>query len=133
MGMSHHIYESNLGMTPVSKSLINLYFLMTENKKNPFGKPKDPVQTIGVLGAGLMGSGIAQVSAQKAKMHVLLLDRMEAAAVKGLEGIRQDLDTKVKKRRMSGFDRDLILSRVFPLGEDSEPANVRMTTYHGFK
>lgn len=108
-----------LGMTSVSQSLVNLYFLMTENKKNKFGKPEHPVQTIGVLGAGLMGAGIAQVSAQKAKMNVLLKDREEQAAVKGLEGIRLDLETKVKRRRMSIFDRDLILSRVSPLGDDT--------------
>jgi enoyl-CoA hydratase/long-chain 3-hydroxyacyl-CoA dehydrogenase len=43
-------------------------------KKNRFGKPQHEVKTVAVLGAGLMGAGIAQVSAEKG-YKVLLKDR----------------------------------------------------------
>ena len=36
-----------LGMTPESKSLISIFFGQTEAKKNRFGKPDKPVETIG--------------------------------------------------------------------------------------
>jgi predicted NAD/FAD-dependent oxidoreductase len=47
---------------------------MNAVKKNRFGKPAHEVKTIAVLGAGLMGAGIAQVSAEKG-YTVLLKDR----------------------------------------------------------
>jgi enoyl-CoA hydratase/long-chain 3-hydroxyacyl-CoA dehydrogenase len=48
----------------------------TECKKNHVGKPERPVQNLTVLGAGLMGAGIVQVSTIKRtiKMITLLID-----------------------------------------------------------
>ena len=48
-------------MTPEYKGLISLFHGQTDCKKNRFGKPEKPVKTLAVLGAGLMGAGIAQV------------------------------------------------------------------------
>lgn len=50
-----------LGMSSESKALKGLFFGQTQCKKNRFGKPEKPAQKIAVLGAGLMGAGIAQV------------------------------------------------------------------------
>ena len=63
-----------LAMTNESKSLISIYFANTALKKNRFGEPKKRADHVGILGAGLMGAGIAQVSIQKAKSNVLLKD-----------------------------------------------------------
>ena len=48
--------------------------MQTDSKKNKFGAPDVKVNTVAVLGAGLMGAGIAEVSATKG-MRVLLKDR----------------------------------------------------------
>ena len=58
-----------------------LYDGMNAVKKNRFGEPAQPVNTVAVLGAGLMGAGIAQVSAEKG-LKVLLKDR-DAASLAG--------------------------------------------------
>ncbi len=50
-----------LGMTSESKALKSLFFGQTQCKKNRFGKPEKPTKKVAVLGAGLMGAGIAQV------------------------------------------------------------------------
>ena len=106
-----------LGMTPVAKNLMSIFFGQNELKKNRFGVPEKPVKTMAVLGAGLMGAGIAQVSASK-DIRVLLKDRTAAAASKGEDMIAKTLDDKVKKRRMTGYERDTIMSRVIPLSDE---------------
>ena len=62
-------------MTPESGALRGIFFGSTACKKNPFESAmKGKVETVGVLGAGLMGAGIAEVSAAKG-IRVLLKDR----------------------------------------------------------
>ncbi len=50
-----------LGMTPESKALVSLFHARTACKKNRFAPPSKPAQTVAVIGAGLMGAGIAEV------------------------------------------------------------------------
>ena len=49
------------------------------------------IQTVGVVGAGTMGSGIAQACAVKG-IRVILIDISQAAVDKGLAGISKSLD-----------------------------------------
>ncbi len=109
------------GATPESRALVNLFFGMTGAKKNPIELEVKPVQTIGVLGAGLMGSGIADVSINKGKYHVVLKDRSLEDAARGEKAVWDELQKKTKKRILSPFDRDQIFSRL--TGTDS---------YHAF-
>ena len=69
------------------------------------------VKTIGVVGAGQMGSGIAQVAAQ-AGYQVVLVDVAEAFLERGLGTIRRSLGKFLEKGRISQEDHDAALARI---------------------
>lgn len=100
-----------LAYSPQSKALTKLFFDMNSLKKNPLQAKVREIQQIAILGAGLMGSGIAQVSAQKG-LPVLLKDVSQQSVGRGLKGIWKDLSGRVKKRALTGFERDQIMSRI---------------------
>jgi 3-hydroxybutyryl-CoA dehydrogenase len=68
-------------------------------------------KTIAVIGAGLMGSGIAQVSAA-AGYQVVLRDVSDAATARGLAGITASYEKFVNKGRMERADADAALARI---------------------
>ncbi len=72
------------------------------------------MQTIGVIGAGQMGAGIAQVSAQ-AGYRVLLADVSLEAATKGKAGIAKALGRLVEKEKIAGEARDAALALIEPV------------------
>jgi 3-hydroxybutyryl-CoA dehydrogenase len=74
------------------------------------------MQTVGVIGAGQMGAGIAQVAAQ-AGYDVLLSDVSEERAVAGKAGIAKQLGRAVEKEKIAAADRDAALGRITPLGD----------------
>ena len=100
-----------LVVSPQSRELIQIFLSMTAMKKNPLKDRIRPVKKIGILGAGLMGAGIANVSSTNG-MEVLLKDISYDAVGQGEKVIWQDLDGKVKKRAMSPFQRDVTFSRI---------------------
>ncbi|MEL7833509.1 fatty acid oxidation complex subunit alpha FadJ [Fodinibius sp. Rm-B-1B1-1] len=110
-----------LAATPESNALVNLFFAMQGAKKNPDEEKAKDITKIGVLGAGLMGSGIADVSANN-DYRVLLKDQEIEPAAKGKKSIWESLDKKRKKRIISEFERDRIASHVTPTA-----------TYDGFE
>lgn len=69
------------------------------------------IQTIGVVGAGTMGNGIAQTCAA-AGIQVVMVDIQDAAVQKGLATIASSLDRLVKKEKIADADKTKILSRV---------------------
>ncbi|MEZ0495863.1 3-hydroxybutyryl-CoA dehydrogenase [Sphingomonas sp. IW22] len=69
------------------------------------------MQTVGVIGAGQMGAGIAQVSAQ-AGFHVMLSDVDKARAEQGKAGIAKQLARAVDKEKITAADRDAALDRI---------------------
>lgn len=69
------------------------------------------IKTIGIIGAGQMGHGIAQVAAQ-AGYTVLLSDISEDALTRGLAGIQKSLDKFVQKERLTAEARDAALGRI---------------------
>ncbi|WP_438311568.1 3-hydroxyacyl-CoA dehydrogenase family protein [Streptomyces sp. HUAS TT3] len=66
---------------------------------------------LAVIGAGLMGSGIAQVSAQ-AGWDVVLRDVTDAALARGTDGIKASYDKFVSKGRMTAEDAEAALARI---------------------
>jgi 3-hydroxybutyryl-CoA dehydrogenase len=68
-------------------------------------------QSIGVIGAGTMGSGIAQVSAL-AGLSVAMLDVDGNRVAKGRDAIAGSLERLVKKAKLSAADRDAALGRL---------------------
>lgn len=69
------------------------------------------IKTIGIIGAGQMGHGIAQVAAQ-AGYTVILSDISEDALHKGVAGIQKSLDKFVQKERLTSDERDASLGRI---------------------
>jgi 3-hydroxybutyryl-CoA dehydrogenase len=69
------------------------------------------IKLIGVVGAGQMGSGIAEV-ALTSGFNVLMRDVTPEAVEKGKKRISTDLDKRVQKGKMSSQDRDGILKRL---------------------
>jgi 3-hydroxybutyryl-CoA dehydrogenase len=71
------------------------------------------IRNIGVIGAGIMGSGIAQVAALSGR-DVLLVDISAAAIERGTAAIAGSLDRMVTKGRLAQADRDAALARIRP-------------------
>ncbi|MGJ4910220.1 3-hydroxybutyryl-CoA dehydrogenase [Bradyrhizobium sp. HKCCYLS2033] len=69
------------------------------------------IQTIGIIGAGTMGNGIAQVCAA-AGVPVVMVDISEQAVARGLATVGSSLDRLVKKEKMTAADKDKALSLI---------------------
>jgi 3-hydroxybutyryl-CoA dehydrogenase len=74
------------------------------------------IETIGVLGAGQMGGGIAQVAASNGK-KVILCDVDQARAEAGKAKIEKLLGRAVEKGKLAAADRDAALDRIQPVGD----------------
>jgi 3-hydroxybutyryl-CoA dehydrogenase len=66
------------------------------------------LQTIGVIGAGTMGSGIAQACAVVG-LSVTMIDVDEAAVARGRDAVSSSLDRLVKKEKLSAADKEAAL------------------------
>lgn len=69
------------------------------------------LERIGVIGAGTMGNGIAQVSAA-AGLQVIMIDVSDAAVQRGISAVGTSLDRLVKKEKLSAADRAATLGRI---------------------
>jgi 3-hydroxybutyryl-CoA dehydrogenase len=69
------------------------------------------IEVVGVIGAGTMGNGIAQVCAA-AGLQVVMTDISEAAVQRGLATVGSSLERLVKKEKMSTADREAALGRI---------------------
>jgi 3-hydroxybutyryl-CoA dehydrogenase len=69
------------------------------------------IHRVGVIGAGTMGSGIAQAGAV-AGLHVVMLDVAEAAVLRGEQAIAASLERLHKKDKLSAADKDAALARI---------------------
>ena len=76
---------------------------------------------IGVIGAGSMGAGVAQVAASAGHI-VLLFDTSQGAAEKGIERTTKGLDKLVQRERISAQQRDDLMARIKPVASLDELA-----------
>ncbi|CAF4906571.1 unnamed protein product, partial [Rotaria sp. Silwood1] len=102
---------ADLGMTTESKALISLFHGRTECKKNKYGKPEREVKNIAIVGAGLMGAGIAHVSIDKG-YNVILRDVTSKAVSRGYSQITKGYQDSVKRKRITNAQYDNILSNL---------------------
>ena len=87
-----------------SKNLIRLFEAMTALKKTPQGDEPAAVKRLGVLGAGLMGEGIAAVSLSLAP--VVLKDVSEEGLSRAAKSLRKGLDRRVRSGALTRLERD---------------------------
>lgn len=74
---------------------------------------KSTIETIGVIGSGTMGSGIAHVCARSG-YNVILFDSSQDALDRGLSAISKNLDREVAKNKLSMSDKSAAFSRILP-------------------
>ncbi|MFC5907958.1 3-hydroxyacyl-CoA dehydrogenase NAD-binding domain-containing protein [Streptacidiphilus monticola] len=120
---SEYMTELTTGQT--AKNMIGTFWFQLNEIKagrsRPQGPEARPVRRVAVLGAGMMGAGIAEVSAQ-AGIDVVLKDVDEAAARRGVEAVAARLDRRVAKGRLTAAKRDALLARITPTGSDADLA-----------
>ncbi len=101
---------SHLAATPQAQALMHVFFTRAATRRNGYAGQERTVSRIAVAGAGLMGGGIAQVSAG-AGLHVLLQDQTLELAARGRGRIHRELSRRIGKG-LSTFERDRIMERV---------------------
>ncbi|MEK9282960.1 MULTISPECIES: 3-hydroxybutyryl-CoA dehydrogenase [unclassified Bradyrhizobium] len=80
------------------------------------------IQTVGIIGAGTMGNGIAQVCAA-AGLDVVMVDISDAAVSRGIATVGGSLDRLVKKEKLSQADREATLKRITGTTDRAKLAN----------
>ncbi|ASM73141.1 MULTISPECIES: 3-hydroxyacyl-CoA dehydrogenase NAD-binding domain-containing protein [Roseobacteraceae] len=106
---------TNILMNPSSGAMIRSLFLNKEALEKGAVRPKDVpdqrVRKLGVLGAGMMGAGIALVSAQ-AGIEVVLIDRDQAAADKGKAYSASYMDKGIARKKATEEKKEALLSKI---------------------
>lgn len=104
---------AELSQTTHSKALIGLYHGQTLCKKNRFGTPEQPAKTVAVLGAGLMGAGICQVSISKG-LDCIMKDISGPGLSRGYDQIEGNLQKRVKRKAMTQDEKETTMARLMP-------------------
>ncbi len=97
-----------LSVSPVSRALVSVFFATQDIKKDA-GYPEDTaaadVRKLGVIGAGLMGAGIAGQAMEQGVL-VRLRDTSLGAVGRGFRHVRDLLDERVRKKSLTRIERD---------------------------
>jgi len=123
---AEHEGFGQLAATSESNALIGLFHGQNECKKNKFGKPAKPTKSIGILGAGLMGAGIAQVSIDKKDMFTVLKDVNQPGLARGVFQVKDGLNKKIKRKKISALDGERQMTQLLPTTDYSKLKNVDM-------
>jgi len=106
--------------SPEAAAMIRSLFVsmqeINKGARRPAAVPPKKFKTVGVLGAGFMGAGIAYVSAL-AGLDVVLVDRDPETAQKGKDHSQKLMAELVSRGRATAADRDTILARIKPTAD----------------
>lgn len=104
---------SQLVTSDAAKSLMSIFFRKNEveARASKLARQARPIGKVGVLGAGFMGAGIAQVLAEKGN-RVVMKDRDLPALGRGLAFCNERFRERVKRRRMSEAELKTALGRI---------------------
>ncbi len=122
-------YFSQVLRTTEAAMMIRTLFMsmqeLNKGARRPQSVGKLEVNKIGVIGAGLMGAGIAYVSA-KAGIDVVLIDRDQASADKGKAWSEMTEDKAISKKRSTAEKKDTILSHITATDDYAKLSDVDM-------
>jgi 3-hydroxyacyl-CoA dehydrogenase/enoyl-CoA hydratase/3-hydroxybutyryl-CoA epimerase len=107
-------YFTHVLTDPVSSAMIRTLFLNKEALEKGANRPDVPdqkVSKVGVLGAGMMGAGIAYVSAN-AGIEVVLIDQAQEAADKGKSYSEGILDKGIQRKKVTPEKKAEVLGRI---------------------
>jgi 3-hydroxyacyl-CoA dehydrogenase/enoyl-CoA hydratase/3-hydroxybutyryl-CoA epimerase len=120
-------YFVKLLQEPASRNMIRSLFLSMQDlgkgARRPQSEPRTEVKTLGVLGAGVMGGGIAYVSAA-AGIDVVLVDATIEKANAGRDHAAQTIDKQIEKGRSTPEKKAEILGRIHPTADFADLKNV---------
>jgi len=106
-------------MNPSSSAMIGSLFVSKGALEKGANRPEAPDQSVsklGVLGAGMMGAGIALVAAQ-AGIEVILLDQTDAAAEKGKNYSASYMDKGISRRKSTLEQKEALLAHITPTSD----------------
>ena len=108
---------TELALTPQAKNIINTMFFQLNSINGGKSRPQDVAKTdvkkIGILGAGMMGQGIAYAAA-KAGVEVVLADISQEAADKGKQYSEKILDKAINRGRSTEAKKTALLDLITP-------------------
>jgi 3-hydroxyacyl-CoA dehydrogenase/enoyl-CoA hydratase/3-hydroxybutyryl-CoA epimerase len=110
-------YLAKLIVSPVAKNMINTFFFnmnaIKSGQSRPKGVPRYRPSKVGVLGAGMMGAGIAYVQASRG-ITTVLKDVSMAKAEAGKGHSAKLMQTRVDAGRMAAQEKDQLLAHITP-------------------
>jgi 3-hydroxyacyl-CoA dehydrogenase / enoyl-CoA hydratase / 3-hydroxybutyryl-CoA epimerase len=113
-------YFAKILRSPEAAAMIRTLFVsmqdLNKGARRPPEVPPTRLAKIGVLGAGFMGMGIAQVTAQ-AGISVILVDRDQETADKGKAALHKALSDRIAKGRATAADREALMSAITATGD----------------
>ena len=108
-----------LAISPTAKNLIHLFGLMEAAKKDGDGEAPAEVRRPAVIGAGIMGGGIAQLVADKTALPVRLKDIQAGALTTALQHAGALFDKQVRRRRLKPAEKRHRMGLLQPTLDDA--------------